>query len=49
MEQRDLRKTASIDERYDKTIIVTLFFGLPGLGKTTLWHEIKKMNQETNI
>ena len=32
-----------------KTILVTLFFGLPGLGKTTLYQELKKIKNETNI
>ena len=32
-----------------KHILFPLFFGLPGLGKTTFWLELKKLRQNTNI
>jgi len=30
-------------------LLVSLFFGLPGLGKTTLWHELKKLRKDVDI
>jgi broad-specificity NMP kinase len=33
----------------EKIIAVVLFFGLPGIGKTTFWHELKKLRKDVDI
>ena len=43
------QKKQKKEQPISKTIVVPLFFGLPGLGKTTFWHELKKIRQDTNI
>ena len=42
-------KTSKKVSTMQKTVLVTLFFGLPGLGKTTFWHELKKLRNDTEI
>ena len=32
-----------------KNLLIPLFFGLPGLGKTTFWLELKKIRKDINI
>jgi len=35
----------SSEHQDNKRVVIPLFFGLPGLGKTTFWHELKKIRQ----
>jgi|ETNmetMinimDraft_14_1059893.scaffolds.fasta_scaffold73990_1 hypothetical protein len=48
---RDVHRQKKQKKEYDmpKTIVVPLFFGLPGLGKTTFYNELKKIREDTNI
>ena len=48
----DLQKqleNLQLTDTVTKTIVIPLFFGLPGLGKTTFYKELKKIRQDTNI
>ncbi len=51
MESNNHHKSVDLfnKDKPEQTILVTLFFGLPGIGKTTLYQELKKLKQETNI
>ena len=42
--QQEEQKTSG-----QKTCIIPLFFGLPGLGKTTFWEELKQLEKESGI
>jgi len=47
--QKILLKQKHIANNGYKTIVIPLFFGLPGLGKTTFFQELKKIRKDTNI
>ena len=52
MEPIKLTKSMDLDDLDNlkgRNLIVTLFFGLPGLGKTTLYDELTRLTDETNI
>ncbi len=53
MKSKDSSKQPTLETKAatqaQKTLLVTLFFGLPGLGKTTLFDSFQKIKDETNI